>query len=46
MEYGIPVIDGVASATCMAEALVTAGLKTSKSGAYAWPHKKVEMVAV
>lgn len=34
-EFGIPVIDGVVSATCMAEALVAAGLKTSKSGAYA-----------
>lgn len=34
-EFGMPVIDGVASAVCMAEALVAAGLKTSKIGAYA-----------
>lgn len=34
-EFGVPVIDGVASAVCMAEALVAAGLKTSKIGAYA-----------
>ncbi len=34
-EFGLPVIDGVASAVCMAEALVAAGLKTSKIGAYA-----------
>lgn len=34
-EFGVPVIDGVASAVCMVEALVAAGLKTSKIGAYA-----------
>jgi len=34
-EFGLPVIDGVASAVCMAEALVAAGLKSSKIGAYA-----------
>jgi allantoin racemase len=34
-EFGLPVIDGVASGVCMAEALVAAGLKTSKIGAYA-----------
>ncbi|MFK7940661.1 MAG: aspartate/glutamate racemase family protein [Roseovarius sp.] len=34
-EFGVPVIDGVVSAVCMAEALVAAGLKTSKRGAYA-----------
>ncbi|KXF92301.1 aspartate/glutamate racemase family protein [Phaeobacter inhibens] len=45
-EFGIPIIDGVASATCMAEALVAAGLKTSKIGAYAQPRNKVVMVAV
>ena len=45
-EFGIPVIDGVASATCMAEALVTVGLKTSKVGAYAQPRDKVVMVAI
>lgn len=33
--FGIPVIDGVACATTMAEALVAAGISTSKAGAYA-----------
>jgi allantoin racemase len=33
-EFGVPVIDGVAAAVCMAEALVAAGVKTSKIGAY------------
>jgi allantoin racemase len=36
-EFGIPIIDGVASAVCMAEALVSIGLRTSKVGAYAPP---------
>lgn len=36
-EFGLPVVDGVASAVTMAEALVAAGLNTSKIGAYAWP---------
>ena len=45
-EFGIPVVDGVASAICMAEALVSAGLKTSKSGAYAGPTEKTVAVAV
>ena len=39
-ETGIPVIDGVTVATKFAEALVGAGLKTSKIGAYAVPNKK------
>ena len=39
-ETGIPVIDGVTVATKLAEALVGAGLKTSKIGAYAVPNKK------
>jgi allantoin racemase len=34
-EFGIPVIDGVSCAVGMAEALVSAGLSTSKAGAYA-----------
>lgn len=34
-EFGIPVIDGIACAVGMAEALVAAGLSTSKAGAYA-----------
>ena len=35
--FGIPVIDGVASAVTFAEALVAAGYKTSKIGGYAHP---------
>lgn len=34
-EFAIPVIDGIACAVGMAEALVAAGLSTSKAGAYA-----------
>lgn len=33
--FGIPVIDGITCAVTMAEAFVAAGLRTSKSGAYA-----------
>ena len=36
-ELGLPVVDGVACAVTMAEALVAAGLKTSKIGAYGYP---------
>jgi allantoin racemase len=36
-EFGLPVLDGVACAVTMAEALVACGLKTSKLGAYALP---------
>jgi allantoin racemase len=39
-ESGVPVIDGVAVAVRMVEALVGAGLSTSKVGAYAWPLAK------
>lgn len=39
-ETGVPVIDGVAAAVKMVEALVGAGLKTSKVGAYAAPRAK------
>ena len=39
-ENGLPVIDGVAAATKFAEALVGAGLRTSKIGAYAAPLAK------
>ena len=39
-EIGVPVIDGVAVAVRMVEALVGAGLSTSKVGAYAWPLAK------
>ncbi|WP_425101513.1 aspartate/glutamate racemase family protein [Tropicibacter sp. S64] len=34
-EFGFPVIDGISCAVGMAEALVAAGLSTSKAGAYA-----------
>lgn len=36
-EFGIPVIDGVASAVGIAEGLAAAGLRTSKAGPYAPP---------
>ena len=39
-EAGVPVIDGVAVAVRMVEALVGAGLRTSKIGAYAQPLTK------
>lgn len=39
-ETGIPVIDGVTVATRMIEALVGAGLKTSKINGYATPNNK------
>jgi len=38
-EFGVPVVDGVACAVSMAEALVATGLKTSKSGTYASPEQ-------
>ena len=38
--HGLPVIDGVASAVKLAEALGALGLKTSKVGAYAPPRPK------
>lgn len=40
-EHGVPVIDGVISAVKLAENLVSLSLKTSKTGAYAWPNKKI-----
>jgi allantoin racemase len=39
-ELGVPVIDGVAAAVVMAEALVRMKLRTSKRGDYALPLKK------
>lgn len=39
-EFGLPVIDGVAAAVKLAEALVALGLRTSKAGAYASPLPK------
>lgn len=39
-EHGVPVIDGVVSAVKLAESMVSLRIKTSKSGAYAWPNKK------
>jgi allantoin racemase len=38
---GVPVIDGVAAAVKLSEALVSLGLKTSKVGDYATPLPKV-----
>jgi allantoin racemase len=38
--HGLPVIDGVASAVKLAEALTVLGLRTSKVGAYAFPRPK------
>src|SRR5580700_3408103 len=38
--HGVPVVDGVASAVKLAEALAALGLKTSKIGAYALPRPK------
>ena len=43
--HGVPVIDGVASAVKMAEALAALGLKTSKVGAYALPRPKAYLGA-
>ena len=39
-EFGLPVIDGVAAATKLMEALIGLGLKTSKVGGYASPLEK------
>lgn len=39
-KHGLPVIDGVASAVKLAEALSTLGLRTSKVGSYAAPRPK------
>jgi allantoin racemase len=38
--HGLPVIDGIASAVKLGEALGALGLKTSKIGAYALPRPK------
>ena len=40
-EFGIPIVDGISCAVGMAEALVAAGLQTSKSGAYAHAVQKM-----
>lgn len=40
-EHGVPVLDGVACAMKLCEALVGLGLKTSKVGAYAAPRQKL-----
>lgn len=42
-ETGVPVIDGVAAATKLAEALAGLGLSTSKVGAYAPPRDKADV---
>ncbi len=40
LETGVPVIDGVVAGVKMMEALIGAGITTSKVGAYATPRKK------
>ncbi|MCV9999754.1 aspartate/glutamate racemase family protein [Pararhizobium sp. YC-54] len=48
-EFGLPVVDGIACAVAMAEALVSAGLKTSKIGAYSFDkdvHSGAQQAAV
>ncbi|UDL93267.1 aspartate/glutamate racemase family protein [Lichenihabitans sp. PAMC28606] len=39
-QFGVPVIDGVAAAVKLGEAMAGLGLKTSKRGAYAVPREK------
>lgn len=39
-EFGVPVVDGVAAAVSLAEAMGSLGLKTSKRGGYAAPAPK------
>ena len=39
-ETGVPVIDGVVAGVKMMEALIGAGITTSKVGAHATPRKK------
>jgi allantoin racemase len=39
-EAGVPVLDGVACAVKLVEALLGLGLATSKAGAYGWPQPK------
>jgi len=39
-EVGVPVIDGVAAAIKLAEALAGLGVETSKVGAFAFPRAK------
>jgi len=36
-QYGVPVVDGVASAVQLAQSLARLGLRTSKRGGYAAP---------
>jgi len=40
MEFGVPIVDGVAAAVKQAEGLVAMGLSTAKNGAYATPVRK------
>ena len=40
VDFGLPVIDGVAAAVKQVEVLVAQGLKTSKIGGYAMPPRK------
>lgn len=43
--HGLPVIDGVAAATRLAEAMAGLGLRTSRRGGYAPPRSKAEKLA-
>ena len=45
VDFGLPVIDGVAAAVKQVEGLVAQGLKTSKIGGYAMPPRKNYVVA-
>lgn len=40
LEFGVPVVDGVAAAVKQAESLIALGLTTAKRGAYATPVRK------
>jgi allantoin racemase len=40
-DLDVPVVDGVAAAVKLAEALVALGLRTSKQGSYASPRRRV-----
>jgi allantoin racemase len=40
VDFGLPVIDGVAAAVKQVEGLIAQGLKTSKMGGYAMPPRK------
>jgi allantoin racemase len=39
-EHGVPVVEGVSAAVRLAEAMVVLGLKTAKTGGWAFPRAK------